>query len=347
MFDINFFMKSYQLKKDLLNGKKVDRETLNHTLNSYLSKDPTIFSIEPTNRCNMQCSFCPRSKMTRKIETMNLDLFKTIIDQIKPWTLEEWEKWTSFIKKEYNIQENEASENNFYLYIIPKVITLHSYGESLLDKDLNLKIDYMTSKGFESYFSCNPSNIKHDKVINLFKSGLNYIKFSIDSVSSPIRGKKDIFKNYYPKIMKLIDEKQKNNYNTKIVITMIDLGLENQQEQWGILQEHFKGTNSYIYLKSRDQVYHEQRENRNISICWNEPCLFPWHALNVHSNGEVVLCSEDYNDNLIIGNIKKQSLIKIWHGDKIKKMRESHINNSCSYCQGNCDMKQIGYYIND
>ena len=78
---------------------------------------------------------CPRTTMmTRKIETLDSEIFNRIINQIKPYTVDEWESWQSFVETKYRIMRNDMSENHFFLHVIPKVIVLHGYGDPLLDK---------------------------------------------------------------------------------------------------------------------------------------------------------------------------------------------------------------------
>lgn len=347
MFDIYFFQRINELKRKILKKEcSLNKEEIFHELEKCRSFKPRIFNVEPINLCNMQCSFCPYQQMTRKKETLSFDIYADIIRQIRPWNDEEWKTWKLFVEKEYKIKETEMSEDNFYLYVIPKVIVLHGYGESLFDQSLADKIELANDSGFETYFSCNPSNISLIKSKKeIFEAGLSYIKFSIDSTIQNIRGKKDVFERYYPDILSILEEIEKIGSLTIVVITMINFGRENQQEEWELLQEYFKNKNVYIYLKSQDQTWFENKELKNKSICWNEFCLFPWYAMSIKSNGEVACCSEEYNNEMILGNAKKQSLTEIWNSEKCKNFRLSHVNNSCSYCLKHCSMKMIGAFI--
>src|SRR5437773_5901443 len=60
-----------------------------HALEQSLGK-PQIFEIETTNACPYTCIMCPRTyAMTRPIGHMDLGLFRSIIDQVKPaWQME-------------------------------------------------------------------------------------------------------------------------------------------------------------------------------------------------------------------------------------------------------------------
>ena len=68
MFDINFYMQSYALIKEIDNGKEFSKLELYNYFEKIRSKDPIVYNIETTNACNMRCKMCPRtSRMTRKI----------------------------------------------------------------------------------------------------------------------------------------------------------------------------------------------------------------------------------------------------------------------------------------
>ena len=144
MLDINFYMKFDQILEDIEKKEITDKEQLFGRLEDIRSKEPVIYNIETTNRCNMRCKMCPRTTMmTRKIEDIDRETFLKVVDQIKPHSEEDWNKWKEYCEKKYGIKEDdEASENHFFLYIISKVIQLHGYGDPLLDKNIVAKYFY-------------------------------------------------------------------------------------------------------------------------------------------------------------------------------------------------------------
>jgi len=82
MFDINFYMKAFALSQQMLAGKKFESEYIIEQFEQFRSKDPVVYNIETTNACNMKCQMCPRTtRMTRKIETIDREVFINIINQ--------------------------------------------------------------------------------------------------------------------------------------------------------------------------------------------------------------------------------------------------------------------------
>jgi len=344
-------MKVFDLKYKMMQGQKFEREYLLQKLEEYRSPNPVVYNIETTNACNMRCEMCPRTTMmTRPIETMQKETFEKVISQLRPWSAEEWSQWEAFAAENYKIDKNDMSENHFFLYVIPKVIVLHGYGDPLLDKNIPDYVKMMTERGLLSYFSCNPANINLERTIETFENGLDYIKYSVESVDDlrhkEVRGQQSNFSESYQKILKLLDVKAQRNLNTTIVITMINLNKPWQLEEFEKVKEAFKDMDVYVYLKSQDQQWYEDNNQGTQSIHWLEFCQFPWSSMTVKSNGESVECVEDFNNEIILGDAKTESLYDIWNGEKYQRFRRDHFELTPGLkCTEQCDMQLVGSFL--
>lgn len=351
MFDIDFYMKSYDIMQDARAGKIKDKEKTLALLEGMRNKEPIVYNIETTNACNMRCEMCPRTTMmTRPIETMSIEMFKKIVDQLKPHKKEKWQEWEKFVQKKYGIKPSDMSENHFFLYIIPKVIQLHGYGDPLLDKNMGKCVKLLADKGFYSYFSCNPANIDIDRTIEMFGNGLDYIKYSIESVDDErhkaIRGKASNFTDSYNKILKILDIKKEKGFKTTIVITMLDLNKDWQKEDFAKLKKLFEGKDVYIYMKSEDQQWYREDYHGTNSVHWSEFCKHPWMSMTIKSNGEAAMCMEDYNNEIVLGDAFKDSLYDIWNGKKYEQFRRDHFDLTKGIkCTEECDMTLIGELV--
>ena len=348
MIDIHFYMKVHDLKTRIMNGEKFDKEYLFDKFEEFRSENPVIYNIETTNACNMRCEMCPRTTMmTRKIERMDETTFSSIIDQIQPFSADDWEKWQCFVENNYKIDRNDVSENHYFLHVIPKVLQLHGYGDPLLDTQLPERIKQLSDRGLASYFSCNPANIDVERNIEMFRNGLGFIKYSIESVDDflhkEIRGEASNFEASYHKIRQMLDAKDKYKFNTTIVITMLDLKRANQLDEFKKLSKAFQGLDVYIYLKSQDQQWYQEKNEGTNSIHWTEFCQFPWSSMTIKSNGEAAMCVEDFNNEIILGDCKTEKLYDIWNGDKYRGFRRDQFELTKGIkCTGQCDMKLIG-----
>lgn len=331
---------------------RMSKQELFDHLDSFRSKQPAVYDVETTNICNMKCKMCPGpTQMTIPRVTMPLPLFTQIVDQIRPYTEEELNQWRAFAEEYYGIQDKGMSENHFFLYIIPKVLVLHGYGDPLLDKHIVERVRLCTERGIPSYFSANPWNLKDLSVgEELFRAGLGYLKFHLEStdddVIRDIRGKQASFNSAYNMIRELLKIKHKNNYKTNIVITMLDLNRKDQLEDFEKLKWFFKDLDVYIYMKSQDQLWWDQTGATMKAIHWLEPCQFPWSSISVKANGECCECSEDFNNEIILGDTNKDTLLDIWHGEAYKQFRWDHINMDKKIkCTQNCDAPLMGSFL--
>jgi radical SAM family protein/iron-sulfur cluster protein len=353
MFDINYYMKVHSLKESILKKEIKDDDYVWNKLKEFRSEYPQVYNVETTNACNMRCEMCPRTTMmTRSIETMRMNNFTKIINQIETFPDDLWIKWEKFVEEKYGIYKTGMSENHFFLYIIPKVLVLHGYGDPLMDKYMPDRVKYLTMKNIPSYFSCNPANIDIEKSLKLFENGLDYIKYSIESVDDTdhrmIRGSASNFSQSYEKILKLLKLKVRYQYKTTIVITMIDLNRDSQLEEFQKLKEAFKGLDIYIYLKSQDQKWYQGEKRETKSIHWKEFCQFPWSSMTIKSNGEAAMCVEDYNNEIVLGDTSKESLYNIWNGVKYKKLMKDHFNlRQGIKCTEKCDMNLVGNLLTE
>lgn len=344
-------MKLYELKQKIMKGDSLNKKDIFDEFEKHRSDKPIIYNIETTNACNMRCEMCPRTTMmTRKIETLDQETFEKVVDQITPFSDKQWKAWELFVEKNYGVAPHDMSENHFFLYIIPKIIQLHGYGDPLLDRKIANRVRVLNEKGFVTYFSCNPANIDIERNLEVFESGLNYIKYSIETVDDflhkKIRGEASDFSRSFNKILHLLEEKEKRKFQTKIVITMLDLHRVDQQGEFEKLQEAFRDLDVYIYLKSQDQQWYQNRDKCTQSIHWSEFCQHPWVSMTIKSNGEVAMCMEDFNNEIILGNAKKASLHDIWNGEKYFQFRNDHFNVKPGIkCTEQCDMQLIGSFF--
>ena len=67
-------------------------------------------------------------------------------------------------------------------------------------------------------------------------------------------------------------------------------------------------------------------------------CTFPYYALVVNWNGLVTPCPQDYYQDIVLGDVNKQSLKEIWNGAAMKELRRrmkeknSELMIPCSAC---------------
>ena len=66
-------------------------------------------------------------------------------------------------------------------------------------------------------------------------------------------------------------------------------------------------------------------------------CFYPFYNIFIDSNGDVILCSHDWEKNKIFGNIYEKDILDIWFSEEYQKFRETIADNGrkempCATC---------------
>ncbi len=110
-----------------------------------------------------------------------------------------------------------------------------------------------------------------------------------------------------------------NNGLGKIYITNYnDLENENclklsQKYQYHVTYRNYKDIK---WVNRAGQLY-KNKKNKNA----NKPCLRPSTQLVINWKGNVLLCCNDYYEKYIFGNVKNESILKIWNSNSFKNYR--------------------------
>lgn len=256
---------------------------------------PLRIMVENTNLCDSNCIFCPHKKMKRKAGIMEMELFKKIVGECKKFGVSH--------------------------------MTIHGFGEPLLDKDFFKKIKYAKEAGVPLVTAnTNGMYLTKEKINMIFESGLDEIYISFDAVTEltykKIRPGLD-FSNVERNILCLVREKKrKKSPKPKILLSFVeskDNFLERKKyvNKWKNLVDGI----SVSFLHNWGGSMKEEMAQNEFK---RDPCRLLWTDLVVSWNGDVPLCCNDYENAIILGDVGKQSLKEIWSGEKLKKIREFH-----------------------
>jgi len=255
---------------------------------------PKAIFVETFNVCNARCTMCPYLKMTRQKVRMDIDLFCKIIDDA----------------------EREGI----------KRVGLHFYNEPLMDSHLFKKIAYVKKKGLDVLFFSNGSLMDKEIAGKILSSQVDEIYFSVDGASKKTYEKIRVGLNYEKtreNIRYLKKERDRKNLKKPKMYINFVIQKSNLSEQVSLLESW----NSFV-----DKINWGYIDNRNDHKKWRQkklkpfPCRRLWDGLQVMSDGRVALCCVDYNGQVIIGDLKKQTISDIWQGQIFTKIKELHLN---------------------
>ena len=128
----------------------------------------------------------------------------------------------------------------------------------------------------------------------------------------------------------------------------VEAGLNKEQfhirERWYAPEEHFgiSGLNN----RAGAVIHHVKKLDAPLK----RKCFYPFYQIMVDFDGAVLLCNNDWDKRLILGNVKETSILDIWNSKKYKDVRENLANanrnhSPCNRCDAN-GMMMGGEFVN-
>ena len=292
-------------------------------------RTPYSIFIEPSDKCNFRCKFCPTGdlELIKKTEGRNygnidFDLCKKVIDDISDF------------------------EDNI------KLLQLYKDGEPLLNKKMPDIISYAKKSNKFNIISTTTNGylLNEELSLNLVESGLNRINISIEGINEEQYLKISNVKIDFNKLIKNIEflyknkkqleiniktvgntltEKEKNDFYNIFGNICDNIFIENIVSSWG----NFSFNKDELNFDDKLSLYGNDIRNEVI-VC---PLIF--YAIAVNSNGSVSPCCNDWQRKVIIGNAKTEKIKDIWNGKKLMDLQIMHLKNQrrnhplCSTCE--------------
>ena len=281
-----------------------------------LEDRPYFVSLELTSICNAKCIMCPRHNMDREMKVMDFKLFKKIIDDCADLGV--------------------------------KRFGLNGYGEIFTAKKYYVQyIDYLQEKIKDAVIliNSNGSLMWEEQAQYLIDKKIDTIHFDIDGATKEtfelIREKLN-FEDVVNNVKRLVAlKKAQGKIYPKVRVGMIiqkenELEYKKHYEMWKDVADFTSGDHMVSRLSSVDK-YNDEK-------IVGHPCSLPYFELNIWSDGNVVMCCDDWNAEEKMGNAMFTSVKEIWSNEKFKKVRALHQAgraNELSTCN-KCDWSRPG-----
>ena len=274
-------------------------------------KKITSLIIEPTNTCNLRCTFCFVTEgMTREGGFMDFDLFKKVMD---------------------DCPELEH-------------LCMHNWGEPLLHKDIFKMIDYAKSKGVRYVVMNTNGTLLTDKMIHrIVDSKLDIIRFSIDGSAETFKKIRGVdLEKIEESIIKLKKEKEIRRPELGMgVVFTVEKDTEGDAEDYIVYWERIVD-----HVRLQPKLIRSPRTD----VC-PEPFGKDYGKLVVLWDGRVIPCCVDYNAELTLGNVQNDTISNLWKNEKIDRLREQHLREvfpdtcaDCNECESNKTEKR--FFVN-
>ncbi len=276
---------------------------------------PKKLMIEVTNNCNSKCIFCGNCNMTRKRSFVSEKIVKKALEQGIVMGIRE--------------------------------VGFYTNGEPLLDKNIEKYIEYAKKNLYDYvYITTNGILANKNRVKALFDSGLDSIKFSINSIE------KENYKNMQGvNCFEKVVENLRNTYyikksqypNKKVYVSYVKTKMNNYKDDEikHFFEEYCDGV---LIQEVRNQggliSNIEKLKINNHENIYNLPCFYPFNTVIVTCEGYITACCMDFQNYLVYGNLNEKKLQDIWNNDVIQELRKKHLNGKiedtiCKNCIDN------------
>lgn len=287
---------------------------------------PFSLFVDVCNACNFKCKFCA-------IQTTQIDTFKK---QAMTWEL--------FQKIVDDITEFPAPL---------KMLRLAGNGEPLMNQRLPEMIAYAKMKNIAEHIEIvsNGSLLTPALCDGLIDSGLDRIRLSIEAVDAAgyeaMCEKKINWDEFISNIKYFYDHRKQ----CEIYIKTVDAAVKTDEDKERFYKE-FEAICDKISIEHVVPVwagYDKIHEDFDImqgeglhghSLRPVNICPFPFYSFIINPDGEVTPCCMDWKRGILIGNVKDQSVLDIWKGEKYREfltgmIRKGRINNHhiCAVCE--------------
>ncbi|KKK94299.1 hypothetical protein LCGC14_2684260, partial [marine sediment metagenome] len=253
--------------------------------------------IETSTQCNYACVFCPHStSFNRKKQIMSFETFKFILDKIKIETP----------------QINHC--------------TISGFGEAFLDKTIMKKIEYARGQDYKVHILTNGSLLSKSIMNKIFRLGVSDLRFSIHALESDkyasIMGTSV---DNYIRVLHNIAYAIKNKNNTKIIVTAVIIKYNKDQIKL-LIDNYAKLTDLLEIWKPHNWIdSNYYRFGDAVKRTCGRPLKGP---LQIQVDGTVNMCCFDYNEQIVLGNFKKQTLSEIFSSEPYLTIKKHHKNGT-------------------
>ena len=261
--------------------------------------------IETSTACNAGCVFCPwpTDDFTRAKRIMSLDEYKFYIDK-------------AIVELGDKLEET----------------TVSGFGEAFVDKTIVDKIRYAAERGLGVHILTNGSMMTTEMVDEIYEIGVLDLRFSLHTIN-PLHY--DKIMNYSNKkfelaeVLKIVDyaiAKKPNKTDVIVTADIVDINKDDIDD----LIAYFDGRCYLEVWAPHNWVdWQEYRSKGEPNV--HDTCGRPFNGpIQLQIEGDIIMCCFDFDNKMVLGNLKHQSLEEIYSGDMFNKIAHHHLNGTCA-----------------
>jgi MoaA/NifB/PqqE/SkfB family radical SAM enzyme len=266
-------------------------------------KAPFVIFVDPSDRCNFGCKFCPTGnrqlmkEIGRPLKAMNFDLFKKIIDDIREF--------------EQPI----------------KVLRLYKDGEPLLNPRFADMVKYAKDNPqiLTVDTTTNASLLNPKRNLEIIAAGLDRINISIEGINNKQYKEFSNYRIIFDKFIENIQHFYENRKQCEVIIKINGDILSGDDKK--LFEDIFYNKANGIYIEHIMSCWPEfelagVQVNQDVGVYGQEIkevmiCPYVFYSFSINSDGSASLCFLDWSRKLLIGNVNEASVLEIWNGENI------------------------------
>ena len=266
---------------------------IDYAKNQIVSEYPLLVDAELASICNLKCPMCYtitdefKKKVNAKL--MDLDLFKKIIDEIA-----------------LNVP----------------ALRLSLRGEPTLHPNFIECIRYAKEKGIkEVSFLTNGSKLTADFFGKVMEAGADWITISVDGMDDVYEGiRRPLkFRETLQKIIAIKETKSSHQSNKPVIkIQSVWPAIRKNPEQYyntfALLADLIAFNPLIDYLGKDSEIVYDE----------DFSCPQHYQRLVIGTDGLVMMCSNDEENLVVVGDANTESVHDLWHGERLGSIRELH-----------------------
>lgn len=274
---------------------------------------PFVVYIDPTNKCNFRCEFCPTAdkallrQVGRPSAAMSMELFRKIADDLK-----------CFPQK-------------------LKLASLYKDGEPLMNPHFPEMIRYLKDADVAEriWTKTNGSALRPELNQKLIDAGLDMICISVEAVSTEGYLRVAKARVDYDAFRANVADLYSRRGSCEIYIKIADSDLSKnevdnfyadfQSISTKIAVEKLMG---WSYSDIKDFTLGTNPDTYDgLPLIEKKVCAYPFYVMAVNADGSVSLCGNDWAHGTVIGNVKDQHLQEIWHSEALYEFRKTMLED--------------------
>ncbi|MEX2681489.1 MAG: radical SAM/SPASM domain-containing protein [Candidatus Sigynarchaeota archaeon] len=268
---------------------------------------PRFLDIEITNHCNFNCLMCPvgTKVMNRTRGFMDKELYNRIIDEIKA-------------------------------YKTP--IRFIRWGEPMLHKEFFNFLKKAKESGIMCHLNTNGSLFTEETLKKIVELGIESIKFSfqgIDKKSYFEMRNRDFFDELMNTVKRLYDLRGEREFPYIHIASTITYESQQQVDAFKDAAKHFAdlvtvGRTKMEHIDVKKIRLSEEEKERFTFLKEQESlaklhfncCPEVFDKLSINWDGKVTACCGDYDNMMIVGDLRENTLKEIWNSEKLNHYRK-------------------------